>query len=874
MKNNDPQTTYLKDYTPPAYRIEAVHLTFELDEALTTVYAHMDIVRHPAAKKEPLILAGKKLELVSLAVNEIPLSERDYAVDDERLLIPQVPDAFTLDIVTRIKPNQNTELTGLYVSRGIFCTQCEAQGFRRMTYFLDRPDVMTRFTTTLVADKARYPVLLSNGNIIKKGDLNHNRHYVTWRDPFKKPSYLFALVAGPLECLEGEFVTRSGKKVTIKIFAEQGERDKCFHALESVKLAMRWDEEKYGREYDLDIFMIVAISDFNMGAMENKGLNIFNSKYILVKPETATDVDYEGVLLVVGHEYFHNWTGNRITCRDWFQLSLKEGLTVFREQQFTQDMTSHTVARIDEVRHLREAQFKEDAGPLAHPVRPDAYIEINNFYTMTVYNKGAEVIRMLQTLLGEKLFRRGMDLYFERHDGQAVTIEDFVKVFEDVSGRDFTQFRLWYSQSGTPELRTQFLYDSKEKTFTLTVEQNCPATPGQANKKPFHIPLRIGLLDKQGRELPLRLKNENGVGETSRTLEIKKQKEIFQFINIPEKPLPSLLRDFSAPVKLIAEYSDEDLYFLLQHDSNEFNRWEAGQKIANKIILNRVKMVGEIPEHFVEAFRTILLQKTKDDSLTAELLTLPSESYLGEFMSVIDVEGIHTARQFIRHELAKKLFDDFLVVYKTRIVEGAYTIDKKSMGQRRLKNTCLVYLMLQANDEIKNLCLQQFQHSNNMTDTIAALAVFANTDCEEREKVLAEFYQKWKKDSLVMDKWFAIQASTELPGALIEVKKLIKHPDFDYKNPNRVRSVIGAFCQNNLAQFHAKNGEGYVFLTEEVLKMDRLNPQIAARLLQPMSNWKRYDTTRQQLMCGQLRRIVDTKGISKDSYEIASKSLS
>jgi aminopeptidase N len=866
MKKNDPQTIYLKDYMPPTYSIESVNLTFELEEAMTIVHAHMNVMRNEN-KAVPLVLNGKKLELVSVAINEKKLSTKDYQVDDESLTIEKVPAVFTLDIVTRIKPNQNTELTGLYVSRGIFCTQCEAQGFRRMTYFLDRPDVMAKFTTTLIADKTRYPVLLSNGNPIKRGELSNNRHYVKWQDPFKKPSYLFALVAGPLECLEDKFVTQSGRTVALKVFAEQGQKDKCQYAMECIKLAMRWDEEKYGREYDLDIFMIVAISDFNMGAMENKGLNIFNSKYVLVKPETATDVDYEGVLLVVGHEYFHNWTGDRITCRDWFQLSLKEGLTVFREQQFTQDMTSHTVARIDEVRRLRDAQFKEDAGPLAHPVRPDSYIEINNFYTMTVYNKGSEVIRMLHTLLGEKLFRKGMDLYFDRHDGQAVTIEDFVKVFEDVSGRDFTQFRLWYSQSGTPELRTQFAYDQTKQIATLAVEQSCPATPGQPNKKPFHLPLVIGLLDKQGREL----------SSGQQILEIKNTKEIFEFKNIPEKPVPSLLRDFSAPVKLITDYSDADLYFLLQHDSNEFNRWEAAQQIASRLMLNFVGATGgrprEISNEFIQAFRTILTQKYNDESFIAELLTLPSESYLGECLSVIDVDGIHTAHQTTRHELAKNLFNEFLENYKKRISNTAYTIDKQAVGKRRLKNTCLYYLMQQADEEVKKLCLQQFQQANNMTDVIAALAAFNNTDCAEREEVLNQFYQKWHNDSLVMDKWFAIQASSELPGALTRVKKLTQHPDFDYKNPNRVRSVIGVFCQTNLVQFHAKNGEGYQFLTEEVLKMDRLNPQIAARLLQPMATWRRYDQQRQQLIQEQLQCIVNTSGISKDTYEIASKSL-
>jgi aminopeptidase N len=645
-----------------------------------------------------------------------------------------------------------------------------------------------------------------------------------------------------------------------------------------VKKAMRWDEEAYGREYDLDIFMIVAISDFNMGAMENKGLNIFNAKYILVQPETATDLDYENVLIVVGHEYFHNWTGDRITCRDWFQLSLKEGLTVFREQQFTQEMTSSTVARIGEVRTLRDAQFKEDASPLAHPVRPDSYIEINNFYTMTVYNKGAEVIRMLQTLLGKNAFRQGMDHYFEQHDGQAVTIEDFVKSFEAVSQRDFSQFRLWYAQSGTPELHTECAYDAASKIFTLTVKQICPPTPGQAAKKPFHLPLALGLLDSKGEDLPLQLLGETQAQGTNRILEISKETETFQFINVAEKPVPSLLRDFSAPVKLFAAYSDAELYFLLTHDSNDFNRWEAGQQIAARLLLALLEQEKQgktlvLPELFVAAMRSILTDAKRDEALIAELLILPSESYLGDLMPIIAVDGIHRVRQFARRELARQLASEFLTAYQARASEAVYSVDGKSIARRSLKNICLSYLMLLDNPSIKTQCLQQFQQAQNMTDSIAALAGLVNSAGSEREQALADFYQRWQHESLVIDKWFGLQASCELPNTLAQVKILIQHPAFDYKNPNRVRSVVGAFCQNNLAQFHAENGAGYQFLADQVLIMNRLNPQIAARLVLPLINWRRYDAARQALMRSELQRISAVVGLSKDVQEIVSKSL-
>lgn len=851
-----PKTTYLKDYTPPDYLIENVDLTFELGETNTTVTAKLKAHRNGEHTK-PLVLNGEQLKLINLKLNGKNLSNTDYQVDTEQLVIENVPATFDLEVVTQINPQANTELSGLYYSHNIFCTQCEAEGFRRMTYFLDRPDVLARYTTTIIADKSRYPVLLSNGNLISQQDLSNNRHRVTWQDPFKKPCYLFALVGGDLDCLEDKFITCSGREVKLQIFSDKGEKEKCSHAMDSVKKAMRWDEEKYGREYDLDIFMIVAIQAFNMGAMENKGLNIFNAKYILAKPDTATDTDYEHIMLVVGHEYFHNWTGNRVTCRDWFQLSLKEGLTVFREHQFTADMTSPLVTRIDEVKHLRNFQFIEDAGPLAHPVQPDAYIEINNFYTMTIYEKGAEVIRMMKTFSGADKFRKGMDLYFECNDGKAVTIQDFVKAMEDANSQDLTQFKLWYQQAGTPELDVDGHYDENKKSFTLTVKQSCPATPNQPTKKPFHIPLAMALLDADGKVIT----------NTKKVLELKSEIEVFEFENIASKPVPSLLRDFSAPVKLKTKFTDAELQFLLMHDDDGFNRWDAGQQLAARVILGN----KDSSQVMVDAFRHLLNANISDNAFLAELLTLPGEIYLGEQMSVIDVDGIHQARQALRKELTQQLQQDFLNIY--RKYDGvAYANDAQSIANRRLKNLCLNYLMLLDNPEITSLCLQQFKQADNMTDVINALNCLVNREGVEREQALSDFYQKWQHDKLVIDKWFAIQAASDLPNTLQQVKQLLQHPAFDIKNPNTVRAVIGSFCQN-LFQFHAIGGSGYEFLAEQILVLDKLNPQIAARLLTPMTQWHRYDQKRQILQKAQLERILKAPNISKDVYEITAKSL-
>jgi aminopeptidase N len=874
MKDANPQVINLRDYTVPAYLIDKVDLEFNLGEEYTLVKSHLKMLKNPESKvKTPLVLMGDSLQLESIKLDGKILSQDQYQLQNEELTIPNVPDTFDLDIETRIKPQENTALSGLYKSSGNFCTQCEAQGFRRITYFLDRPDVMSRYTTTIIADAKRYPILLSNGNPVASGKLDNGQHWIRWEDPFKKPSYLFALVAGNLEYIEDTFTTQSGRTIDIKIYVEKGNRDQCAHAMQAVKKAMRWDEENFGREYDLDIYMIVAVSDFNMGAMENKGLNIFNTKYILAKPDTASDEDFIHVESVIAHEYFHNWTGNRITCRDWFQLSLKEGLTIFRDQSFTADTTSQAVARITDVNVLRMAQFPEDDGPLAHPVRPDSYIEINNFYTSTIYNKGSEVIRMMQTILGVKLFRKGMDLYFTRHDGQAVTIEDFVKAMEDASGIDLQQFRLWYSQAGTPVITVTDHYDADKKTYALTIAQKCPPTPGQPEKKDFHIPIKVGLLDESGKEFPI----ENSL------LQLKTSSETFEFNNIPSKPIPSLLRNFSAPVKIHFAYTDKALEILFRNDNDMFNRWEAGQKFAMNCLSRLIEssQKGEAltaPADFIGAFQHVLRTRQDDKLLLVEMLTLPSEKYLSQQMKTVDVDAIHAAREFLLLEIAKQTKPLLLELYEqNQNASASKEFSLQEMGKRKLKNLCLFYLMQLADDSInEKLGMQQFTNAltENMTDTMGALRCLINVEGPQRQKALNDLYQTWKNNPLVIDKWFALQAISKRPGTLENVKSLLQHEAFDIKNPNKVYSLIGAFGNQNQSQFHAANGEGYKFLSEVVQKLDGLNPQVAARMVQPLVSWKRFDKKRQQLMREHLEGILQNKNLSKDVYELVSKSLS
>ncbi len=884
------QTVYLKNYRPPDYRIETVMLEFELDETRTRVKSLMTAAcSHDKCEGiRPLVLNGRDLTLKAVKLDGRSLSERDYKLEDQLLTILPVPDRFTLEIETEIDPSANTELSGLYMSSGNYCTQCEAEGFRKITFYPDRPDVMARFFTTIIADKKKYPVLLSNGNLIGSGDLAEGKYFAKWHDPFPKPSYLFALVAGDLARVRDSFTTRSGRKADLNIYVQHHNRDKCAHAMESLKQAMRWDEVTYGREYDLDTFMIVAVDDFNMGAMENKGLNVFNSKYVLARPETATDADFQGIMGVVGHEYFHNWSGDRVTCRDWFQLSLKEGFTVFRDQHFMEDMTSAGVRRIGDVNILRTHQFREDAGPMAHPVRPESYVEINNFYTTTVYNKGAEVIRMLRTLLGPAGFRQGTDLYFTRHDGNAVTTEDFVKAMEDANSVDLGQFRLWYSQAGTPELKVSRAYDPNAKTYTLTIKQTCPPTPGQPDKKPMHIPVAIGLLGKDGKDLPLKLKEEQNPpqspfskggsqGGGGFVLQLRKPEETFVFTHIPHEPVPSVLRHFSAPVKVQLDLTDHERLFLMANDSDKFNRWDAGQQLAVKLILDLVKEYQQgkhlaLDNLFIDAFRQTLEIGMKDQAFQAFALALPAENYLADFMEVIDPTAIHEAKKFVQQTLAVVLKESFLSVYRANVDNGPYRPDQASIGRRSLKNTCLAYLSELEDADVRELCVAQFRSGGNMTDVLAALVSLANAECPERRDALTSFYTAWKDDPLVMDKWLAIQATSRLESTLDTVKKLTTHPAFNINNPNKVRSLIGAFA-SNAVRFHDPGGEGYAFLADHVLQIDSMNPQIAARLVSAFTLWKRYDEKRRGMMRAQLERILSAPRLSRDVHEIVSKSL-
>ncbi|MFV1992981.1 MAG: aminopeptidase N, partial [Acidiferrobacterales bacterium] len=886
MKHATPKTIYLKEYTPPDYFIDAVTLTFELADHETVVHSHLKMrVSNPdSAGQCPLVLHGEELALLTLKLDGKTLPDAAFQVNEETLTINQVPKSFDLEITTKINPGANTSLEGLYVSNGKFYTQCEAEGFRKITYYLDRPDTMSLFTTKIIADKEKYPVLLSNGNLLDAGELDGGKHFATWQDPFRKPCYLFALVAGKLACLKDSYTTGSDREVALEIYVEDHDLDKTQHAMDSLKRAMAWDEQRFGLMYDLDIYMIVAVGDFNMGAMENKGLNIFNTAYTLARPETATDADYENIEGVIGHEYFHNWTGNRVTCRDWFQLSLKEGLTVFRDQEFSADMASRPVKRIQDVRMLRARQFPEDAGPMAHPVRPQSYVEINNFYTVTVYEKGAEVVRMYQTLLGQAGFRKGMDLYFKRHDGQAVTTDDFRAAMADANGVDLTQFNRWYEQAGTPQLKTSGNYDAKNKTYVLTLKQRCPDTPANKtpdnkNQQPFHMPVAIGLLDKAGRDIPLQLQGEETATGTTRVLELKESEQKFQFINVADEPVPSILRNFSAPVELESGLTDDDLAFLAAHDSDAFNRWDAGQRLATGCLLSLISDFQQnkaliIDQRLVTAIANTLSDKRLDGALVACALTLPSENELAEKMTVADPDAIFAVRKFVRSSIAEVLQDEFENKYLSSVGNEAYVFDSGHAAKRALKNTCLSYLMALDTDgknkQFVALCYEQFSQANNMTDQMAALAFLVQRDCPERQQALDEFYKQWQHEALVVNKWLALQASAGLPGALDQVKALINHEAFSIKNPNNVRALIGSFAMRNAINFHAPDGAGYQFLADQVLALNDINPQVASRIVTAFSRWRKYDDNRQQRMGAQLERILAQPDLSKDVYEIVS----
>lgn len=873
------KTHYLKDYKPADFVIHSVHLHVDLHEQNTLVKSVLNVTRNPLAKNPaaPLVLDGEALTLNSISIDGKRLAADQFTVTDQHLVIPQVPEAFILETEVVIQPQNNTQLTGLYQSRTNFCTQCEPHGFRRITYYIDRPDVMSRFTTTITADKKKYPTLLSNGNLIEKKDLGQGRHWVHWEDPSLKPAYLFALVAGDFDLLEDHFVTQSGRAVALNVYLERGFRDQGDFSLVALKHAMRWDEQTFGREYDLDIYMIVAVSDFNMGAMENKGLNIFNTKYILARPDTATDQDYAAIESVIGHEYFHNWSGNRITCRDWFQITLKEGLTVLREQLFSENMTSPAVSRIDEINVLRNRQFLEDDGPNAHPVRPESYIEVNNFYTLTVYNKGAEVIRMVRTFLGPELFRKGMDLYFSRHDGQAVTTEDFIQAMADVSQRDLTQFFRWYFQSGTPRLEVASEYDSKQETFTLTVKQSCPPTPDQPHKEPFYLPLAIGLVGQAGNDLPLQLIGENLIVSGTKILEIREAEQKFTFTHLTEKPVPSLLRNFSAPVKLDYPYSLEELVLLMTHDSDIVARWEAAQQLSVRLFLDLISAKKssstlQLPVLWVNAFSQLLADKSIDLHLLARLFTLPAEAYLAQYSEPVDIERIHQVRELGKQQLATALESQFFALYHHFLDRSPYVFSPEAMGRRSVKNLCLSYLVDTHQEIYADLAVEQFNASDNMTDTMGALWALNNYAGRQRTQVLADFYKKWQHQPLVVNKWLALQASSQLPDTLTQVQKLLQHPAFSLSNPNNVSYLIGVFS-GNMLHFHAADGSGYLFIADQVIMLDPKNPQVAARTVEPLTRWRRFDKNRQTLMRTQLQRIQATPQISQNVLELITKSL-
>ncbi|MBV6289263.1 aminopeptidase N [Pseudomonas aegrilactucae] len=884
MRTEQPQVIHLKDYQAPEYLIDETHLTFELFEDHSLVHAQLVMRRNPArgAGLPALVLDGQQLELLRVAIDDQVLDAAAYQLDDSHLTLQPTAERFTLDTSVKIHPERNTALEGLYKSGGMFCTQCEAEGFRKITYYLDRPDVMSTFTTTVIAEQHRYPVLLSNGNPIGSGPQQDGRHWATWEDPFMKPAYLFALVAGDLWCVEDTFTRQSGRDVTLRIYVEPENIDKCQHAMVSLKKSMRWDEEVYGREYDLDIFMIVAVNDFNMGAMENKGLNIFNSSCVLARAETATDAAHQRVEAVVAHEYFHNWSGNRVTCRDWFQLSLKEGFTVFRDSEFSADMNSRTVKRIEDVAYLRTHQFAEDAGPMAHAVRPDSFIEISNFYTLTVYEKGSEVVRMVRTLLGAEGFRKGSDLYFERHDGQAVTCDDFIKAMEDANGVDLTQFKRWYSQAGTPRLNVSEAYDAAAQTYSLTFSQSCPATPDKVEKLPFVIPVELGLLDAQGNDLALRLQGEAQAGATTRVLSVTEAQQTFTFVDVAARPLPSLLRGFSAPVKLSFPYDRDQLMFLMQHDSDGFNRWEAGQQLSVQVLQELIAQHqrGEalvLDQRLVTALGSVLANETLDQAMVAEMLSLPSEAYLTEISDVADVDAIHAARDFARQQIAEQLFDGLWARYQANRAlsrDTAYVAEAEHFARRSLQNIALAYLMLGARPEVLAATLEQFEACDNMTERLTALAVLVNSPFEaERAKALESFAEHFKDNPLVMDQWFSVQAGSPLPGGLARVRALMQHPAFTVKNPNKVRALIGAFAGQNLINFHAADGSGYRFLADLVIELNGFNPQIASRQLAPLTRWRKYDAGRQALMKAELERIRSSGELSSDVFEVVSKSL-
>ena len=864
MKTDTPQTIYLKNYTPPAFLVDTVDLDFVIETGSTTVTATLTMRRNPATANQPLVLDGEELETLSVTVDG---KKATFLATENTLTMTDLPDAFTLQTVVRIDPDKNTRLSGMYRSKDGYFTQCEAQGFRRITWFLDRPDVMSTYTVTLHADKEALPILLANGNPVAQGEEANGRHWARWADPFRKPCYLFALVAGKLDGLFDSFKTASGRSVQLAIYVEPGKLDQCPHAMAALQKSMRWDEGRFGLECDLDHYMIVAVGDFNMGAMENKGLNIFNTKYVLARSDVATDVDFENIDRVVAHEYFHNWTGNRVTCRDWFQLSLKEGLTVFRDQEFGADEHNPSVARIREVRGLRAGQFPEDAGPMAHPVRPASFVEINNFYTATVYDKGAEVVRMIQTLIGRDNFRLGMDEYFRRHDGQAVTCEDFVAAMAAASGFDFAPFMRWYSQPGTPHVAVNGVFEAKTGRYTLHFKQS---NSRASDQQPYLIPIRTALFDAAGQI----------IAGTEQTLLLGQNTQQFHFDGITAEPVPSLLRDFSAPVVLDFAYTPEQLTLLLAHESDPFNAWEAGQRLASQLILKATAAIaaGQTPvwpESFVAAARRLLqTHAERGAAFVAEALTLPGESTLAEALDIVAPDALHAARNGLRRHLAAALADELNTTYAALAPSGAYQPTAEEAGRRALRNVCLSYLLELDGDGsqklARKLAIEQFRNADNMTDQFGALAALAQTDCPEREQALAEFYQRWQHEALVVDKWLAAQSGSRLPNTLTTVKQLTAHPAFDIGNPNKVYSLLRNFGAN-LVRFNT--AEGYAFVAEQIKLLDARNPQVASRLARSFDRWQKFDTGRQAHARLALESIRDHAGLSRDVAEVVTRAL-
>lgn len=885
------------DYSAPAYWIDTVDLCFDLDPAKTRVLNKMTLRRNADVPAQPLRLDGEELNLSRVLVNGQGTS---FKMDGNQLVLDNLPDAFELEIFTTCLPSKNTKLMGLYVSNDSFFTQCEAEGFRRITYFLDRPDVMAMYTVTLRADKTKFPVLLSNGNLVEQGELDDGRHFAKWVDPHKKPAYLFALVAGQLVCREQRITSRAGKDHTLQVYVRPGDLDKTEHAMNSLMHSVAWDEARFGLPLDLERFMIVATSDFNMGAMENKGLNIFNTKYVLANQATATDVDFGNIESVVGHEYFHNWTGNRVTCRDWFQLSLKEGLTVFRDQEFSQDLcgeaSARAVKRIEDVRVLRTAQFPEDAGPMSHPVRPDSYVEISNFYTVTIYEKGAEVVRMMQTLVGRDGFAKGMTLYFERHDGQAVTCDDFAQAIADANpasdlARLLPQFKRWYSQAGTPRVAAQGVYDTAASTYTLTLSQSCALTTGQANKEPFVIPVALGLLGADGQDLALQISGNTNAPVTCRTLVLTQASETFTFTGITEEPVPSILRGFTAPVVLEFDYTDAQLLHLLAHDSDPFNRWEAGQRLAVRSALVAINSGADyarsqgdkasndvLNEAFLAAMKQVLHHPTLDAAFKELVLTLPSETYLAEQLDVVDPQQIHAVREAMRQQLATRLQADWAAVYEAHQDTGNYTPDAASSGRRALAGLALTYLCTAAvatgHDEWPAKTLQRFSSAGNMTDRFNALSALVASGHALAAQALAQFHAMFKDEALVIDKWFSLQAgSPDRNGNILPaVKQLMKHSDFSLKNPNRARSVISTYC-GNAAAFHRADAAGYVFWSERVIELDAMNPQVAARLARALDRWRKLAEPYRSAAREAIARVAAKNDLSKDTLEVVTRAL-